>query len=150
MTQATSRTAVYNAVNGVTDVGKVYDYLRLSTEWSDDDFLNLFLINIGGIDQIRGWMVEYRGFESETLFSCDIIRRHTFAINGYNRINDKRESEKEFSTLAETVTNALDDDATVHAHSDTGVSQLATFEVRMFGQVACHYAEIIQTITEQV
>lgn len=150
MTQATTRTAIYNAVNGVTDAGKVYDYFRLSFEWSDDEIKKLFFVNIGGIDQLRTWMVEYRGFPKEELSNCVDIKRHQFAIHGYCRVNDKRESEKEFATLAETVAETLDKDATVHAHSETGTAQLATFEHRTWVGVLCHYAEITQEVVEEV
>jgi hypothetical protein len=90
------------------------------------------------------------GFSSEELFQCGDIRRHTFVIHGYNRINDKRASEKEFSTLAETVADTLNADSTVHSHSETPTAQMGTFEPRVFGDVLCHYAEITQIVIEEV
>ena len=147
MTQATIRTAIFNSVDGVTDVGQVYDRLRFTNSY--DVFQELFKANIGGIDQIRGWMIEYSGVTAERAFTCNDIRRHTFLISGYNRVNDERASEKEFATLTEAVIDALDADTTVHDHTDTAIAQVSAFEVRMFGNVACHYAEITQVVTEE-
>ena len=149
MSQAAIRTGIYNAVNGVTNVGKVYDRLRLTTEWSYEQFLDLFKVNIGGIEQIRGWMIEYKNFETDDSFQC-FTRKHEYVINGFMRVNDERASEKEFATLVETVSDTLDADSTVHAHSDSDPAQLGVFEVRLFGNVACHYAEITQKVSEDL
>lgn len=147
MSEAIGRAAIYNAVSGVSNIGKVYDYERFVNDWSR--FLDLFKTTIGSTPQIRGWMVGYAGAETVREFQCK-IRRHRFVVRGFLRLDDSAASEKTAATLAESVTNALDADSTVHAHSFTTEAQLEIFESRDFGGVLCHYAEITQEYVEQV
>jgi hypothetical protein len=151
MTEATIRTAIYNAVNGVADVGLVYDYERHATEWSD--FLNLFKTRIDSIDQIRGWMIGYRGIaEAEGgRFSGDrrISRTHRFQILGIMAIDDSEASEKTFSILAEDICDALDNDATIQGFMFAGPATLG-FDPSPFSGILVHAAAISFTVTESV
>lgn len=151
MTQAAARTAVYNAVNGVSDKGVAYDYERWAAEWGK--FLGLFKTTVGGTDQIRGWEVCYRGFSVETpprTFGKARQRTHRFQVKGYMSIDDSAETEKTFTALAEAVANAIDGDSVLHGDSflETGDAQIATAEPRFFNDVLCHYAEINVTVSE--
>lgn len=157
MTQATARTAVYNAVNGVTDVGQVYDYQRWAAEWGD--FLSLFKTTISGTPQIRGWVVQYRGFSVETVgdegltirtFGDARQRTHRFQVKGYMGVDDSAATEKTFSALAEAVANALDTDSTLHGSSflDAGDAELTDVVNVPLGGTLCHYAEINFTVSE--
>ena len=145
------RATIYSAVNGVTDVGKVYDYERWANEW--DDFLTLFKTTIGSTVQVRGWEVSYRGFANQPPmdFSGQHIRAHRFAVMGYMGLDDSKATEKTFANLAEDVADAIDADATLHGASyyyviDVGIDE---HEPRMFGGVLCHYA-LINVIVEEV
>jgi hypothetical protein len=151
MTQATARTAVYNAVNGVTGKGVAYDYERWAVTWPE--FLDLFRTTVSGVSQIRGWEVCYRGFSAVTpprTFGKARQRRHRFLVQGYMGLEDAAESEKTFAALAESVANAIDGDATLQgsAFLETGDAEIATLEPRLFGGTLCHYAEINVTVSE--
>lgn len=151
MTQATARTDVYNAVNGVTDVGQVYDYQRFAAEWGN--FLSLFKTTISGTDQIRGWVVQYRGFSVETpprTFGKARQRTHRFQVKGYMGLDDSAATEKTFAALAESVANALDTDSTLHGseYLDAGDAEIAEFINVPLGGTMCHYCEINYTVSE--
>lgn len=151
MSQATIRTLLYNVVNGVADVGKVYDYHRYSNELPA--FLNYYQTNIGGQAQIRAWTIAHEGFESEEPNTCRIVRRHRFKIRGYMSVIDSIASEKVMAALAETVANALDDATTIRASSypDTPPASIDVMEHRLFGGdsgALCHYVEITQGVNE--
>lgn len=151
MTQATARTAVYNAVSSVTNKGVVYDYERWAAEWPA--FLALFKTTISGTSQIRGWEVCYRGFAAVTppkTFAGARQRRHRFQVQGYMGLEDGASTEKTFAALAEAVANAIDGDATLHGSTflETGDAEITTLEPRMFGGTLCHYAEINVTVSE--
>ncbi len=150
MSQATVRAAIKTALEGVTNIGKVHDYVRLTTEWSHEDFLNLFKTTIDDVPQVLGWMIEYKGFQTQEEFNCGKIRLHSFQIHGYNRVNDSLESEKTFAALVETVGNTFDADNTIHATSLTPAANAPTVEFRMFGDVLCHYCLITQQVVEEV
>jgi hypothetical protein len=138
-------------VNGVTNVGKVYDYERWANEW--DDFLTFFKTTISTVDQVRGWEVVYRGFAHQPPmdFSGKHIRAHRFAVMGYMGLDDSEATEKTFAALAEAVADAIDADATIQASTYYYVEDVSIdeFEPRMFGGVLCHYA-LINVIVEEV
>jgi hypothetical protein len=150
VTQATARTAVYNAVNGVTGAGMVYDYERWAAEWPA--FLALFKTTVSGVTQIRGWEVCYRGFSAETPRTFGEVRqrRHRFRVQGYMGLEDSAKSEKTFAALTESVANAIDGDATLQGNTflETADAEIATLEPRLFGGTLCHYAEINVTVSE--
>lgn len=152
MSQATIRTAIYNAVNGVSNKGVCYDYERWRADWAG--FLSLFKTTVSGTPQIRGWEVAYRGYEPtrHPQFSRITLQAHRFVVQGYMGVDDSEATEKTFATLAETVCETLDADSTLHSSTYWRVSSadLQAFEPRMFGSVLCHFAQIAITVTEEV
>jgi len=152
MSESAIRTLVYTAVNGVSNVGKVYDYERWAAEWAD--VLALFSTRISGVNQIRGFNVAYRGFTAsrDPQFARFVQHTHRFQVQGYMGISDDNSTEKTFSTLAEAVAAAIDADSTLHGSNyiTTTPASLDTLEPRWFGSTLCHYAEINVQVTEQV
>ena len=148
MSEATIRTAIYNVVNGVSNVGKVYDYQRFNKEL--DVFFDLFKTTIAGVDQIRGWMIGYNGMdEPYELGTGAVIRPQKFTVYGVIRLNDELVSEKAAAALAEAICDALDADATLHAYSNDAPAGIREFAYLPFGSVFCHWIEIGLTVTEQ-
>ena len=150
MSESAIRAAIYNAVSGVSNVGKVYDYERWTADWSG--FLDLFKTTISSKEQIRGWEVSYRGFlaDEPREFAGIHIRNHQWQVRGYLGLDDSAATEKTMSTLAETVRNTLEDDSSLHALSFYDVECGLLFEPRMFGSVLCHYAEISLEVAEVI
>lgn len=149
MSEAAIRTAIYNAVAGVSNVGTTHSYERWASTW--DAFLDLFKTTISSTDQIRGWEVGYRGFVPNTearVLSGSFIRTHQFVVMGYLGVDDSATTEKTMSALAEAVANAIEADTTLDALAYDNVETALLFEPRMFGSVLCHYAEITVTIGE--
>lgn len=151
MSESTIRGLIYTIVNGVTDIGKVYDYHRYSNEL--DAFLNFYQTTIGGQVQVRGWTVGFEGFGSEQSDTCDAIREYTFKVRGYLGLIDSLATEKTGAVLAEAVANALDDATSIRTavYPFTKPASIDVYEHRLFGGesgVLCHYAEITQRVTE--
>lgn len=152
MSQATIRTDIYNAVAAVTDVGKVYDRMRWFDDWGA--YLSLFKTTINSVPQIRGWSIHYAGIPQAayTHFGDGEQVTHRFIIRGFMRVDDSAESEKTAAALAESVRNALEDNATLQQATDTRYHSdpvtMPIFEERVFGDVLCHYAEIVINVTE--
>ena len=158
MSEAAIRTAIYNAINGVAQVGLVYDYERHATEWGD--FLDLFKSTIGGTAQIRGWMIGYRGIQSveNSRFSGAgrIARTHRFQVLGVMGIDDSEATEKTFAALAEDVCDALDSDSTLHPSTQSGQNIMNTapasfgFDPSPFAGILVHAAAITIEVTESI
>lgn len=158
MTQATIRTAVYNAVNGVSDVGMVYNREKYSDDWLV--FLSQFKTSIGGINQIRGWMIGFSGYATapEKEFAGPpggttkaVIRRaHIFKAMGYQGYSDELDTERTFAALAESVVNALDADTTLHGGSFFSCSPASIdfYGTLLKADVFCNHAEITIVVTE--
>ncbi len=148
MTEATLRTAVYNCVNAVTNIGLVYDYERFVVDWSA--YLDLFKTTVSSTVQIRGWTIGLQKIDAEqTVIKHRTWREYTYKIRGYMGLDDSAATEKTAAALAETVINALDDDTTIHAQTaHVGPASLTVFEPRTFGGVVCHYIEITQAVGE--
>lgn len=152
MSEAAIRAAIYNAVNGVSQVGMVYDYERLYNSW--DDIKALFKTKIGGTTQIRGWMIGYMGITEShgdrfNPAAKRISRKQRFKVMGFMGINDSEESEKTFATLAEDVCDALDSDVTIHGYLGSSPAVLG-FEPRPYAGALVHAAVIIVDVTEAI
>lgn len=152
MSEAAIRTAIYNAVNGVSNIGLVYDYERHTNDWSD--FLDFFKTTISGTDQIRGWMVGYRGIQEAeggrfTAPGGRISRKHRFQILGVMGIDDSEATEKTFAALAEDVCDALDSDATIHGYLGSPPATLG-FDPKPFAGILVHAAAIVIDVTEAI
>lgn len=155
MSEVTVRAAIKTIVDSVTDVGLVYDYERWQSTWSA--YLTLFKTTINGTDQIRAWTIACSGFTQErvefrTEGKAGILRIYQFIVRGYLGLDDSAATEKTAIALAEDVIEALDDADTIRpptaGYYDAQPAQLQTFELRMFGDVLCHFAEIGVVIQE--
>jgi hypothetical protein len=140
-------------ISGVAGVGVVHDYARLATDWKK--FLDLFKDVASG--KILGWDISrestpvvqsYLSGDSPSRV-CD--RQHVMLIRGYAGLQDSTGSQKTFDTLVDAVWLAI-----LPLHDLNGKALVTTPPVvslvteRDFGGVLCHYAEIRQSVWEQV
>jgi hypothetical protein len=113
--------------------------------------LDLFKTSIGGKNQIRGWMIEYRGVIAAEggRFSTTkrISRTHRFEIMGLMGIDDSNASEKTFSAIAEDVCDTLDSDATIQAFAAVAPVLVGFSSLTEFGFLV-HSAVIVLEVTE--
>jgi len=167
LSESEVRARLYAIVNGVTNVGEVYDYRRWAVLYSD--LLNLYKTTISGTVYLRGWTVSCDGWPESTYLEGSypdeesnaktiVVRRYTFKIRGYMGWNDANASEKTAIALVEDVIEALDNDDNLHRlgailedyWGEIPPATLDVFEPRLFGNELVHYAEITQVVTEVV
>ena len=148
MSESAIRTAIYNILSGITDIGKVYDYERWAADWSK--FINLFKTTISGVDQIRGWEIGRRS-AGEKPFTIGLnLRDHGFVIRGYMRVNNASASEKTFNNLIEAVADAFRNNFTLNGAAEShDYIQAVPIDFRVFGNVLCHYAELSLNVHEE-
>lgn len=148
MAETTVRTAIYNALDGIANHGMIYDYTRWVADYTA--FLTLFKTTIGGVDQIRGWMISLAEINQEQNdFTGAIWRTYTYRVNGYMGLDDSAATEKTFVALVETLVNAIDDDATLEAYLYHPPANVL-IDTWNFAGVLCHHAQITQIVREEV
>lgn len=150
MSVTQQRTDLYNAVNGVSNAGVVYNRYRYQNNWAD--FLTLFKTTIAGTDQIRGWMLEYKGFQGNdnTQMHYGQLQTHGWTVHGFLGLSDANSTEITFSALVESVIDAIKASTALRNQNTYFDVTPATgeIEIRLFGDVLCHYIQVRVTITE--
>ena len=137
------------AVTGINGAANVYDYQRLSTDWTS--FLSLFKVT--STSKIHGWTFTRTSTEEILCTNNQSERVFTFKIRGYMSVDDSAESEKTFQDIIENICDdfRMDMDlgigSTIEAGDDQntngiGVVQVQIVEARMFWAVLCHFAEL--------
>jgi len=153
MPEATIRTAIYNILGAVADIGKVYDYERWAADWTA--FINLFKTTIGAVDQIRGWEISRRSVgEKQAVIKIGSQAHeddHLFVIRGYMGVSDANATEKTFNALIESIRTAFRDNRNLNGACERhGRIQAPIIEFRLFGGALCHYAELNLTVYERI
>jgi hypothetical protein len=135
----TARDAITNAVAGVTNIGQVYNHARFSANWPD--FLNLFKVSIA-TTHLRGWWISRESMvvEHESFPNLD---QHTmaFVIHGILSYKDGGNSDSTFADLLGSVKAAIDG-LQIAGFWQAGPASVRLSQLRQFGSVICHYAEI--------
>lgn len=150
MAYSTLLAQIKSAVEGVSNIGVVRDYVR---SWSSDrEFLDLFQTTVGSTDQIRGWTITRDAVQNVRYTTGGQHQvQHLFVIRGYLGMQDGTATEKTFQALIDLVVDALDDKITLSNNVRTsGPVTVPTIAHAEFGTVTCHYAEIHFPVTEHV
>ena len=154
MADATHRAEIVRLIETVDDVGLVYDYRRLATEW--DKILNLFKTTIDGVPVIRGWQVTCVGIPTEGFvqtgqFNTGNRITYQYVCEGFFSVDDATESEKAAFLKAKQVQDAVTSGTLFSAADGVIAVSLPALEFRYrnLGGVICHYAEIKINITER-
>ncbi|MCY4383923.1 MAG: hypothetical protein OXE44_12310 [Nitrospinae bacterium] len=163
--------AILAEISNVAGAGRVHSYQR----WSADlgKYLDHFRWQTGdGLAQIRGWVLtrERAGEEAASVGSnaaggftpAGISRRtHTFLLFGIMSAEDAVGSEVVFQELLEEICDRFRDDRTLRLLDESGSPrvrslerlqppQVDLIELRTFGNVLCHYAEIRLRAIERI
>ncbi len=153
MSEATVRASIKTLVDGVSNIGNVFDLEPFAVPW--DVFLDKFKATISSVDQIRGWTISCEAIERTGLVAAGTRNQHnvdnyTYKIRGYQSLDSDTSTEKTFLIVAVAVMNALDGGIVSGPVYNAELAQLTAYVPRMFGGVLCHYAEITQVVMEQI
>ena len=163
--------AISSEISSVAEAGRVHSYQR----WSADlgKYLDLFRWEASdGLAQIRGWVLtrERAGEEAASIGSSaaggftpvGLVRRtHTFLLFGIMSAEDAVGSEVAFQDLLEDICDRFRDNKTLRLLDESGAPrvrslerlqppQVDMIELRTFGSVLCHYAEIRLQAIERI
>ena len=147
--------AIKARVDTVSNVGSTHAYNRWNADWST--YHNQFKVTIGGVSQIRGWVVtmdESNPIAGEPYSLGSTKRTYNVLIYGILDLKDTSNTEDTFLSLVESVMNALDGRTdlglSVVIDFDVGPCSLRRYDSRQFGSVLCHYCEIIIPVGVEV
>ncbi len=140
------RPALVTALNTVTNIGMVQNRERFIVDLSK--YLNMFSVTIGGVRQVRGWMVlrETCVPVYDTAFG-EQRRRHGFLLYGILGFSDNTDTYGTMQTLCDEVMAVMDNQTTLNSTPGilvraVGPCSLRSFRSEQFGSVLCHVAEI--------
>ena len=156
MSEASIRARIKERLESVDGIGIVHDYERWAMNWND--ILDKFKTPS---NRYHGWMISRTQRTPKQSSVCGIEVAHTFRIRGIYALDDAAASEKTFQSLIDNISLAFDADETLNGtclttHPDFGplagtagliVDQI---DMRMFGNVLCHYAECRLGAVEKV
>lgn len=135
------REKIKSILETVPGIGLVHDYERLASDWPS--FLSFFKPD--GTDLVNGWTITRTASSETPQAGGQHVRQHKMLIKGYYSQKDKAGSEKAFQDLLEAVCDRLRS----QAGSAFGPPQVEVVELRLFGEVLCHYGEVSLLATEE-
>lgn len=137
MSLALIRAAVVTILEGVTGIGAVHNYERLSS-----DLARLKSLHVVS-NRINSWTVTRTATTSEYRTNTQYERQHQLVIRGYMSLDDAAESELTFQALVEAIEEAFRGDDTLDGTAEVcGPLQVERVEPVMFAGVLCHFAEL--------
>jgi hypothetical protein len=154
MTYAAIRDAVAAAVLAAdADVGRVHSRVRYARDWSSLLALLQHEQSDASGPRVKGWMLTRTTNLPDPPDSAygSVARTYTFVLRGllaFHDGDDSYNSDAEWQDTLDAVVEALDDlrnlnptDSSVLVQG-AGPCSVRVNELRMFGQVLAHYAEI--------
>lgn len=138
---------IKSEIEEITDIGIVHDYRRYSRDWTK--FLALFRPE--GKEYIRGWDISRVASPEEIEnINASNLRTYDFMIRGFAQLDDEDASEKTFQGLIESICDKFR--FNVQLDNTVIIStpiQVTTVDIRPFGAVLCHYAELTYSVRER-
>lgn len=139
-------------IETIPDIGSVHDYHRMGSSLADAA-TKYGWTDASGNKRIRGWSLSRRSTETKYTgapagYGEDV---HTIEVRGLMGLNDAEATEKTFQQLIEAVRQKLRVSFQPTATSFiSDAPRVERVEIRQFGEVLCHYAEIAVEVTEFV
>jgi|GEM_PF-664044 len=137
MSDATIRAAIKARLDALgAGIGRVHDYERWNV--SGANFLTLFQDT--ATKKIFGWEIMRRAVRAQKVTMRRYKLIHRYVLRGYYGLEDSAATEKTVNALVDQI--VLDFMLTKLSGTQGEQMPEASIEVRMFGHVLCHVAEI--------
>ena len=143
------RQRIVSIVEAVPGSGRVHNRVRYGDSWQN--LLDLFATPADDPEtpaSFRGWMVTRTAIEpvdSDSHFGA-VLHLHHMQLQGIMAFSDAGDSDGTFQDLVDRVVSALEDDHDLWGESNitegTRRPTVSTLELRMFGRVLGHYADL--------
>ncbi len=134
------REQIKTILSGVSGAGVVHDYDRWASTW--EKFLDLFKDEATG--KINGWTITRDKTPATTASTTHDSRVHHFRIRGYYGLKDEDASEIVFQQLIEDICASFRSKYKLNDTAEnTEPVQVEAVDLRIFGNVLCHYCELL-------
>lgn len=140
------RSALFDLIASVPEVGRVHSYQRFASR--EAEMKALYVANIGGADQLRGWFVTRTATRERAFTLGTTVQRASWAIVGYMALSDADASELAFDGLVEAIRAAWRANPTLGglvapvASDDEAGIQVDELATVLFCGVLCHQARL--------
>jgi hypothetical protein len=137
-------------LQGITDIGNVYNRLRLL--YNEDTLTSIGLATVGAEKKLRTWFVTLGAMDSQYAdASGEQQWTRSVKIEGFLQLEDAASSELTALSLAEAVIRTIGGDAWSTRLGGNilfaKAPKLVNNEPRLFGPVLCHYIRIEMPIS---
>lgn len=144
MSDATLRAGIKTLVLTVPGAGKIHDYERWVTDQAK--FIDLFKDASG---RIMGWEITRSSIGRVERLGGRFKVTAEYRLKGYYCLKDSEGTEKAFNVIVDAIVLTLLSNQ-VAGSEKVSLPRVENIGARVFGQVLCHYAEIVLDLTEIV
>jgi hypothetical protein len=153
LSEATVRASIKTLLEGVSNIGLVYDLEPFAADW--DIFLKRFKTTISSVDMIRGWTISCEAIPAQGFVATGARNTgnqyfYEYHIRGYQSFDYDTSTEKTFLVVVLAVMAALNGGIVSGTVFNADLAQLTSYTPRILGGVLCHVAEIVQIVREQI
>ena len=142
--------SIQNTMSQITGIGSVHDFERWAISWQK--FLQLYAWTDPNTNEttIRGWTLSRISTAEDRQTTASNLAHHEILCRGIMGLDDDSASEKTFQNLIEEIRLTFRPELylTSNAYIESPV-EVRTVEVRIVGDVLCHYAELIFRVAER-
>jgi hypothetical protein len=140
-------------MNGISGIGVVHNRKRYKQD--QKEFLDLFRTTIGGVQQVRGWLVSSPSQKRKRGPAQAVLETISLYLYGYMSANDALSTERTFFALTETIADTFQN----HIHlgqvggappayvADAALPQIIRRDYAKIAGILVHYAEISIDVT---
>lgn len=140
------RDALRDQIVAVVGAKPVHARPRFSSRW--DAFLDLFTALAGGRRRVDGWWVQLERREDAYHSQGTINQRWEFALVGLRGFQDEADTDRDFGDEVGAVMDAVGGMA-ISGAWEVGPPLLRAYQLRQFGSVLCHYAEVAVVVEQE-
>ncbi len=149
MSEALIRAQIKTILEGVSGIGEVHDYERLSL--SLGEYLELMTTGTGASKKVNGWTIHRESTASEMSDFQKVMRNHTFRIHGIYEVDDDDASEITFQGIVDAIFTAFMAEPDLNGSAlEADPINVVSADMDEFAGRAFHVAELSLVAREEV
>ncbi len=149
MSEALIRAQIKTILEGVSGIGEVHDYERLSLSLAE--YLELMTTGTGASKKVNGWTIHRESTLTQISSFQTYMRNHNFRIHGIYEVNDDDASEKTFQGIVDAIFTEFLANLDLNGTAlEADPINIESVDVDEFAGRAFHTAELSLSVREEV